>query len=466
MPQYTTSYSTKVKPRYRKNTGNQLPGGRRRQQRRKGAQYLRRSQGFGGKRRSGHGYGGNDRKAYALIVVGCAFLLFVASVVWYANRSVEITLNGETVKVRIHSGVSRLIEDGSVEPAPGDLLAVDDKVLEKGGGTPYSIELDGKKLTVAEASDVEFEGGEKLAIEDGEDVYEDHDVAATEIQPSLTVEGTGPIGYVETWGEAGRSEVWTGSQTGKVVDKGVVKEPVDAVVKRASVLPSKKGKKYIALTFDEGPSAQTEEIVRILEEKDAKATFFIEGDKVSSSNADAVRAIVESGNEIGANAFSDVNLGELSASDLREQIAKGFDAVNGASGATTSLLRPPFGEFSDQNWADAMDLVSAVVTWNVDSGDWLLQGASSVVETVMGSVGNGDIVLLTDNDATAAQTVEALPQLIDRLREEGFELVTLSELIETDEDLKAAIDTSKAGLPKGATLPVLPESEAGKVDGE
>lgn len=460
MPQYTTSYSTKTKPRYRKNTGNQLPGGRRRKQRRKDAQYLRRSQGFGGRRRPGHGYGGNDRKAYALIVVGCAFLLFAASVVWYANRSVEITLNGETVKVRIHSGVSRLIEDGTVEPAPGDLLAVDDEVLAKGGGAPYTVELDGKKLTPEEASGVEFEGGERLAIEDGEDAYEEHDVTATEIQPALTVEGTGPIGFVETWGEAGRSEVWTGSQTGKVVDKGVVKQPVDAVVKRVSVLPSEKGRKCIALTFDEGPSAQTAEIVRILEEKDAKATFFIQGDKVSSSNADVVRSIVESGNEIGSNAFSDVNLGELPASDLREQITRGFDAVNGATGATTSLLRPPFGEFSDRNWADAMDLVSAVVTWNVDSGDWLLQGASSVVDTVMGSVGNGDIVLLTDNDATAAQTVEALPQLIDGLREAGFELVTVSELIETDKDLKLVIDTGEAGLPKGATLPAPPEGGA------
>ena len=74
MPNYTTSYSTNARPRYRKNPGNQLPSGRRRQQRRKGAQYLRRSQGFGGRRRSGHGYGGNDRKTYALIIVGLSLI--------------------------------------------------------------------------------------------------------------------------------------------------------------------------------------------------------------------------------------------------------------------------------------------------------------------------------------------------------------------------------------------------------
>ena len=154
MPNYTTSYSTKNKPRYHKNLGNQLPGGRRRQQRRKNTQYLRRSQGFGGRRRSGHGYGGNDRRPYAIIVVGCAFLLFVASIVWYANRSVEIELNGETTKVRIHSDIERIISDQELDLKPGNLLAVDDEVIEKGGGTAYTVSLKGKKLSKKQIASV------------------------------------------------------------------------------------------------------------------------------------------------------------------------------------------------------------------------------------------------------------------------------------------------------------------------
>ena len=80
-----------------------------------------------------------------------------------------------------------------------------------------------------------------------------------------------------------------------------------------------------------------------------------------------------------------------------------------------------------------------------------------MVDTVVGSVSNGDIVLLTDNDATAEQTVEALPQLIDRLRENGYSLVTLSELIAADKDLRDLIDVDNVGLPKGASLPKLEE---------
>ena len=421
MPNYTTSYSTKNKPRYRKNTNGRLSGARK-PPRRRDAQYLRRTQGFGGRRRSGHGYGGNDRRPYAIIVVGGAFLLCVASIVWYANRSVEITLNGEAAKVRINSSIERVIREKELEPRPGNLLAVDDSVLEKGGGTACTVELNGKAIDNDHLDEVELTGGEKLEVGDGKDIYEKHDVEATVIEPTLTIDGTGALRFVQTWGVPGRSEVWTGKKTGIVADRGVVEDVVNAEVTCTTITPDTKGKKYIALTFDEGPSSRTSEILDILKEKDAKATFFVSGDKVAAAPA-AVKAIAESGNELG--------------------------------GGKVSLVRPPFGEFSEQNWADAMDMVSAVVSWNVDSGDWLLPGAATVADTVVGSVRNGSIVLLTDNETTCAQTVEALPQIIDRLQAEGYEFVTLSEMIATDDELKDLVDLSKVRMPKKASLPVV-----------
>lgn len=461
MPNYTTSYSTKNKPRYRKNTNGRLSGARK-PPRRRDAQYLRRTQGFGGRRRSGHGYGGNDRRPYAIIVVGCAFLLFVASIVWYANRSVEITLNGEAAKVRINSSIERVIREKELEPRPGNLLAVDDSVLEKGGGTACTVELNGKAIDNDHLDEVELTGGEKLEVGDGKDIYEKHDVEATVIEPTLTIDGTGALRFVQTWGVPGRSEVWTGKKTGIVADRGVVEDVVNAEVTCTTITPDTKGKKYIALTFDEGPSSRTSEILDILKEKDAKATFFVSGDKVAAVPA-AVKAIAESGNELGTNAYSDVNLGELSASDLRSQLSDSFAAVKKAGGGKVSLVRPPFGEFSEQNWADAMDMVSAVVSWNVDSGDWLLPGAATVADTVVGSVRNGSIVLLTDNETTCAQTVEALPQIIDRLQAEGYEFVTLSEMIATDDDLKDLVGLSKVRMPKKASLPVVQkDSEQGE----
>ena len=116
---------------------------------------------------------------------------------------------------------------------------------------------------------------------------------------------------------------------------------------------------------------------------------------------------------------------------------------------------PPYGLFSEANWAEAMDLVGAVVTWNIDSGDYQLQGADAVVENVMGSVGNGDIILLTDGDAVGEQALSALPELLRRLKDEGYRVVSVGDLIASDPDLAEEVRISKAKMPKDAVLPEL-----------
>ena len=83
-----------------------------------------------------------------------------------------------------------------------------------------------------------------------------------------------------------------------------------------------------------------------------------------------------------------------------------------------------------------------------------------MVDTVVGSVKNGSIVLLTDNEACGEQLVEALPQIIDQLQDEGYKFVTLSELIATDDDLADVVDLTKVSMPEGAVLPVIPDKNA------
>ena len=91
----------------------------------------------------------------------------------------------------------------------------------------------------------------------------------------------------------------------------------------------------------------------------------------------------------------------------------------------------------------------------LDSGDWLLPGADSVVETVVGGVRNGGVVSLTDTSETADQTIELLPTLIDQLQDAGYKVVSVSDLIATDPDLKNAVNTKKVKMPKGAALPLV-----------
>ena len=412
--------------------------------------YLRHSQGFsGGNRRRYRNRRETARRTYALIAVGCAFLVFAASVLWYANRSVTITLNGSETSVRINSSVQQLIDDQGLDLKPGNLLAVDDTVLKKSAGTTCTVHVNKKKVDVSALADTRLQGGETVKIGDGEDVYEEHRVQATEIKPTITVEGSGAIQYVQTWGVPGRSEVWTGATSGKTQDRGVVKEAQNAVVKARSVSPDSKKAKYVALTFDEGPSSGTAAILKVLEEKG------VQGDAVET-NKSVVAQIAAAGHEVGSNSYSNKDLSTLSGDTLRNQLNQGFSAIAAAGGGTTALLRAPFASFSEQNWCEAMDLVSAVVGWNLDSGDWLLPGAQAVVNNVVSGVANGDIVLLTDNESTSAQTAEALSGVIDGLQGEGYTLVTLSELIATDKDLaKELASPLKVSMPKDAALPTL-----------
>lgn len=454
MPIHTTSYPSKRRPRFRKNTGDLLPAGRARRQRKRGARYLRHAPSLGG-RKVARRPCRNSRRPYAIIAVACAFLVFLASILWYANRGVDITLNGSTVSVRINSSLGALVEDQKLSLKPGRLLAVDDSVLDKTGGDPFAVTLNGKGIDPSEVAGTKLEAGDEVTIENGKDTYEPHQVQATEIAPTLTVKGSGAVRFVDTWSEAGRQEVWTGERSGITKDRGVVKEPVAAVVSARNVSPSG-GKKAVALTFNQAPGTGTDSILKILAEKGVKATFFIQG-SAAGSNAAAVRSIAQAGHEIGSNGYAGTDPTTLFGDDLRNELSQGFDAVRQAGGGSTALYRPISNEFSNEDWAQAMDLVGAVVTYNLNSGDWTLPGADAVVATVVDGVSPGDIVLMTDSEATAAQMADALPRIIDGLKAAGYELVTLSDLIASDADLSKELpkgfSLTKATMPEGSALP-------------
>lgn len=442
------SHRSSVSPRKRTRTTNLRAA-------RSGMPDLRHSQGFG--RRNNKRTVNRKRIPYVIIAISCAALLFIASVVWYLNRDVSIKLNGKDASVRIGSSIDQLIEAQELDLKPGDLLAVDDSVLEKDAGDPFSVTLNGEKLAGDAMHTTELEGGEELVIEDGADVYEEYDAEVTEIQPTVTLEGSGAVQYVKTWGIPGRSEVWTGRQSGITAEPRVTQEVQNCEVVQQSVTPDDKGK-YVALTFDESPSGYTEQILDVLEEKGVKATFFLLGD-ATEERVTAAKAITDAGCQVGSAGYSNQDLTKLDEKDLRDELTKGFSSVESATGSDTALFRAPLGAFGVDEWAESMDLVSSNVLWNVDSGDWLLPGADKIVSTVVGSAQNGNIILLTDNDATAEQTLEALPGIIDGLQEKGFKLVTVSELLATDDDFPEWVVNGTVGMPEDAALPHVSLSE-------
>ena len=175
------------------------------------------------------------------------------------------------------------------------------------------------------------------------------------------MKGTGAIQYVKTWGVPGRSEIWTGLVSGKTADRGVVQEVVNCEIAASSVSPE--DGKYVAITFDEGPSSYTSQIVDILKEKGVEGHVFPLG-RCREANAAAAKTLADAGMELGSNSYSDTDLSKMSGDELRQQIQRGFDAIKSATGedvhfAAGALRHVLAGELGRRPWI----CLSAVVSW-------------------------------------------------------------------------------------------------------
>ncbi len=180
-------------------------------------------------------------------------------------------------------------------------------------------------------------------------------------------------------------------------------------------------RKMVALTFDDGPSSYTEQILDTLNRHGAKATFFVVGNRVNNYQ-DILLRTASMGMEIGNHSYSHPQLTKLSWNGLIEEKSKTDNNIYSIIGAYPTVFRPPYGSTS-QTVAAAFG--KPVILWSVDTLDWKSRNKNSVVNSVMSTVKDGDIILMHDiYSSTAAAVTEIVPRLI----KEGYELVTVSEL--------------------------------------
>lgn len=184
-------------------------------------------------------------------------------------------------------------------------------------------------------------------------------------------------------------------------------------------------KPMIALTFDDGPNdKQTPRLLEILEKNNARATFFVLGDRVlwGPANKNTLKMVYESGNEVASHTYSHKKLKELSVEGITEEIVKARDAVYSVIGEYPTLIRPPYGGYNDlvKEYSYA-----PLITWNLDSEDWKSRDAQKVVDQVLKEARDGNIVLMHDIHWF---TVDAAEVLIPALMERGYQIVTVQEL--------------------------------------
>lgn len=181
-------------------------------------------------------------------------------------------------------------------------------------------------------------------------------------------------------------------------------------------------KKKIALTFDDGPSRDTEVLLDGLAGRGVKATFFVLG-VCAEEYPDIVKREVREGHLVGNHTYDHADLRKLTLEEASAEVEKANQVIEGITGETIEYIRPPFGEWKKE-MEEKFDLIP--VLWSVDPLDWTTENVEKIVNNVVTEVQEGDIILLHDSFSSS---VNAALRIVDILQEEGYEFVTVEELI-------------------------------------
>lgn len=202
----------------------------------------------------------------------------------------------------------------------------------------------------------------------------------------------------------------------------------------ASAKPYCKGGrvKEIALTFDDGPSLQnTEEILGILKEYGIRATFFVIGEN-AAADPERIRMIHEAGHEIGNHTYTHAYISKIKPEQLREEIRKTEAVLKEITGEKPNVFRPPGGYYDKASLAVLEEMGYKSILWSLDTRDWSMPKSDTIVSKIEENAVGGDIILFHDLNDKRLPTPEALKRILPYLKENGYEFVTISEMIENE----------------------------------
>ena len=182
-----------------------------------------------------------------------------------------------------------------------------------------------------------------------------------------------------------------------------------------------KGK--VALTFDDGPHPVcTPQLLDSLKKRDVKVTFFVTGENVESY-PEIVKRASEDGHLIGNHTFHHVQLTAANSDDFKKEIISTNDIIQEVTGKETSFIRPPYGSW-DKKYEKELNMFP--VLWDVDPLDWCSTNVDKIVRSVLAGTKENSIILMHDSYDS---TVTAALQVVDILKAEGYEFVTVDEIL-------------------------------------
>lgn len=206
---------------------------------------------------------------------------------------------------------------------------------------------------------------------------------------------------------------------------------------------------YVALTFDDGPSASyTPQVLDILKRHKARATFFVLGENAVRNKSLLARAVAE-GHEIANHTYSHIKMTAVGRQTIAREIERTSDIIKEATGYYPTAMRPPYGAIN----SELVDMVYSnygmhAVLWDVDTRDWQHPGVSTVVNRAVNKSQPGSIILLHDIHAS---TLAAVEEVVTGLQARGFKLVTVSQLIEMGRRAAAPSTPAPVAQPVGVS---------------
>lgn len=373
----------------------------------------------------------------SLIAVAVVVVLAIVGIFafnnWMGSKPVEVTLNGDQVTISgAERSVGGLLDNNVVSVTPGNYVAVDGSTIRQGEGTRCTAKVNGNDT---DDMGMHLNGGDKIEISNGTDITEPYTDSEPQTLPHKTeLKGVGAVHLYSNNAQDGEQVTRTGKESG-ITATVTTKEPIDNIVQYYNV--NSNGDKVIALTFDDGPwDKQTDEILDILEQNDAKATFFTVGQRISGHEKELQRA-ASMGCEIGTHTWDHaegsgegVSLIKMSTDERKQEVQKGLEAIKNATGQEAStIFRCPGGNFDTSVATDLEGIVTAEIGWNVDTTDWKKPGADVIAQRIQ-SAGPGNIILMHDGGGDRSQTIEGLRQALPKLKEQGYSFITVQELLE------------------------------------
>lgn len=213
----------------------------------------------------------------------------------------------------------------------------------------------------------------------------------------------------------------------------------------------------MAITFDDGPSKNTETLLDAMKERNINVTFFVVGERLDEFSDTLVREYKE-GHEIGSHTWNHLNLANSDSTTANQNLQKTTDKINEIIGTDigTPIIRPPYGSVND----NVRSYVNApLILWSIDTLDWKYRDADSVKQRIIDQACDGAIILLHDlYDTSVAGAIAA----IDELQKEGYTFVTVSELFRRKGQALEAGVTYTNAEENGIDLGPLPEKDTDK----